>query len=348
MANDQRIIFGKAITRFDDRTGTPRKVYPVTGPNHFSAYVYQCWLNVDWDGAWTAYGLNRSDTKDQSFPEQKNLSPLEGGATGSLKNARRGGTGDWVGIYATTRAGALGILQANYPHWGTLKAGDQTSILNQFFDDRRDTVFGTLEDLPGNGKFPIVQLKAMNQPKPGYYVSQSMAFDRSKTPINLWDQNIYLDAGEVPYSVVPRLKGIDVGDFGLIIRNATGANTEFLYGDTGTIGGSTRLGECSGYVYNEIAEGKYNDEMFSFIAFPHSGNGAADKAAVKRMKSVLLSLFGKLFDADDTLGRWIGGDDEMGYRNANLALRSWGGPQFSGARAHGGPETRYEDFPDGR
>jgi hypothetical protein len=347
MANDQRIIFGKAITGFDDRTGTPRKVYPVTGPNHCSAYVYQCWLNVDWDGAWTAYGLNRPDTKDQSFPEQKNLSPLEGGATGSLKNARRGGTGDWVGIYATTRAGALGILQANYPNWKALKGAEQTSILNQFFDDRRDTIFGTLEDIPGNGKFPIVQLKTMNQPKPGYYVSQSMAFDRSKTPINLWDQNIYLDAGEVPYSVVPRLKGIDVGDFGLIIRNSTGANTAFLYGDTGTKGGSTRLGESSGYVYEEIADGKYNDETFTFIAFPNSGSGAADKAAVNRMETVVRAQLTKLNDADDTLGATLG-KGEMEYRNINLALRSWGGPQFSGARAHGGPETRDEDFPDGR
>jgi hypothetical protein len=350
MAN--KIIFGKTITGFDDYKGRPVTIIPVAGPKNFSAYVYQCWLNVDWDGAHTAYGLDRPDTKDQAFPQQKNLTPLESGARGSLMNARRHSTGDWVGLVAKTRGEAKAILQTNYPNWNTLgdpkvkgsREAAQTSILNQFLDDRKHSDFGSLEDIPGNGKFPIVQLREMGQPHPGYYVSQCNAYDRTP-PINLWDQNIYLDAGEVPYSVVPRLRDVSVGDFGLIIRNSTGENTPFLFGDTGMKGGSTRVGECSGYVYETIAGGKFNDETFTFIVFPNSGSGRADPPAVKRMESVVNANIAKLNGADDTLAATFG-SGETEYRNINVALRSRGGPEFSGARAHGGPETRAEDFPD--
>jgi hypothetical protein len=304
-------------------------------------------LNVDWDGAHKAYGLDRPDDGARRFPLQKGLTPLESPPTGSLRNARRGTTADWVGLVAMTRAEAINVLRTNYPGFAGMAGRDQETVLSQFLDTRTNTPFGSLEDLPGNGRFPIVQLPEMGQPKVGYYVSQSPAFDRSKKPINLWDQNIYLDAGEVPYSVVPRIPGVNAGDFGLIIRNATGASTAFLYGDTGAKGGSSKLGECSGYVYQKLTWSTSNDETFSFIIFPGSGNGVADPAAVKKMEGVVRAQMGKLFDADDSLGRKLAEDDDE-YRPINMALRDWGGPQFSGAADHGGSEGRGQDLPDGR
>src|SRR4051812_48955357 len=64
---------------------------PVTGPSGFSAIIYRCWLNVDWDGAHKCYGLDRPDEPPQRFPLQKNLEPWERVRYhGSLNNARVG------------------------------------------------------------------------------------------------------------------------------------------------------------------------------------------------------------------------------------------------------------------
>src|SRR5262249_12532748 len=144
------IVFGEPLGGFTDRrknVGIP--VTPVRGPNGFSAYIYQCWLNVDWDGAHRAYGLDRRDDGKRTFPHQKNLTPLEGGAHGSLLNARFESKGHWVGLFAATAGEARRILAANYPGWQTLDKARQEEVLDQFLDTRTDTHFGTLEDEPG-------------------------------------------------------------------------------------------------------------------------------------------------------------------------------------------------------
>src|SRR5262249_45364995 len=185
----------------------------------------------------------------------------------------------------------------NYPGWQTLDKARQEEVLDQFLDTRTDTHFGTLEDEPGNKKFPIVQLPELNQPQKGYYVSISNAHTDEKNH-NLWDQNRYLDAGEIPYTVVPRLPRARKGDFGLVIRNRTGEHTSFLLGDSANKLGSTQLGECSAFIYMTLGEGKYNDENYRFILFPGSGSGAADKDAVDRMDKVVTNQLAKLTDGD--------------------------------------------------
>ena len=192
------ITFGTPLQGFTDRRKGSLTVTPVQGPNNFSAYIYQCWLNVDWDGAHNAYGLDRPDDGARTYPLQKALAPRE--ANGHLANARRGGVGEWVGLVAKTRQEAIQILKTNHPLWVALGnprnpneiTAKQEAILDQFLDTRTRTPYGSLEDVPGNGKFPIVQLLFLGQPFPGYYVSQSMAFDRTRQPLNLWDQNTCL------------------------------------------------------------------------------------------------------------------------------------------------------------
>lgn len=67
MATD-KITFGSPIGGFTDYVPSHHiSVTPVKGPKGFSAYTYQCWLNVDWDGAHKAYGLDRPDEKTQKF-----------------------------------------------------------------------------------------------------------------------------------------------------------------------------------------------------------------------------------------------------------------------------------------
>jgi len=77
MAKD-KLVFGNPLGGFTARSGSLR-VAPtrVTGPAGFQAFIYKCWLNVDWDGASQCYGLDRPDTATQKFPAQKNLKPWE-------------------------------------------------------------------------------------------------------------------------------------------------------------------------------------------------------------------------------------------------------------------------------
>jgi hypothetical protein len=293
------LTFGKPMHGFHDRKKS-LTVHSVTGPGGFSAFIYNCVLNVDWDGAPNCYGLDRPGISDQT-----GLDPWESPKhRGSLKNARRNAdwSQDWVAVYNVTKAGAIRILRQNNlipakPAKGpdVLSAASQ-ALLEKFWDNRAHTVFGSLENQPGDGSFPIVQIAEMPTTiKKGYYVSTTGFRDKSK---EAWDPNSYIDASTVPYSVLPALSQVSMGDYGLIVRNKTGANTPYVCGDSsGAKHGSHKLGECSGAVY--LAMGKENEGDFSFIVFPQSGTGKmTDTVAAE---SAVRTQLGKLStdDADD-------------------------------------------------
>lgn len=269
----------------------------VSGPSGFSAFIYQCYLNVDWDGSHRAYGLDRPDEGANKFPYQKNLTPHESG-TRLWSSGRHRQKDYWVGLVAKTKAEAEEILRRHYPGWSTMKREDQEKIYRQFHDTRTSTQHGrSLED--SNGRFPIVQLPGFNgdDKNKGYYVSQANAVtskeEYRKRP---WDQRVYIDAAEVPYSVVPRLAGVRKGDFGLIIRNSTGRTMSFIFGDSANAAGSLKLGECSGCIFTYLADGYFNEEAYSFIVFPRTGTGEADNAAVGNTDKIVwgrMQLLGK-------------------------------------------------------
>jgi hypothetical protein len=54
-----QLSFGKRLSGFTNARKHSVTVQAVTGPTDFSAFVYKCMLNVDWDGAPDAYGLDR-------------------------------------------------------------------------------------------------------------------------------------------------------------------------------------------------------------------------------------------------------------------------------------------------
>jgi hypothetical protein len=298
----------------------------VTGPGGFSAFIYKCVLNVDWDGAPDCYGLNRP-----GFPEQTGLDPWESRRhSGSLANARRNAvwSEDWVGVYNVTRAEAIrilrhhGLIPAKPARGADVLSKASEALLEKFWDNRTDTVFGTLENQPGDGKFPIVQISEMTTTmKRGYYVCTTGWFDRST---DLWDPHCYLDASVIPYSVVPDLVGVSMGDYGLVIRNKTGARTPYVCGDSSgsKTGKSRKLGECSGAVY--LAMGKENEGDFSFIVFPRSGAGTLnDTGAAER---TVRTQFGLLSadDADD-LANHLGADPNDRFR-VRTAMAQAGAP----------------------
>ena len=96
--------FGSQIGGFIDRNSKPVPVTPVTGPSGFKALIYQCILNVDWDGAHRAYGWERPGS---TFVYQKNLLPWERWEFhhGHLQNARAKADNHWVGVFAATPGG---------------------------------------------------------------------------------------------------------------------------------------------------------------------------------------------------------------------------------------------------
>jgi hypothetical protein len=314
------------LSGFTDRKG-PIKVRSAKSKSGLSAFIYKCVLNVDWDGAPNAYGLDRA-----GIPDQTGLDPWEsprhhGGLGNARDNADWGQA--WCGVYNVTRGEAIRILRAS--NLIPQKAGkgpdvlskDSEELLKKFWDNRTSTAYGhSLEDLAGNGKFPIVQIAEMSTTiKKGYYVSTTGWKDDSK---DAWDPHRYLDASTVPYSVLPALDGVKMGDFGLIIRNATGACTPYACGDSsGAKNGSRKLGECSGAVY--LAMGKENEGDFSFIVFPNSGGGSPlnnTSAAADAVRTQLRKLSAE--EADDLADHLA--PDAMGRFHVRSALTKWSAP----------------------
>jgi hypothetical protein len=293
------LTFGSLLSGFYDRKKSVT-VRSVTGPNGFSAFIYNCVLNVDWDGAPDCYGLDRP-----GFPDQTGLDPWESPKhRGSLKNARREAdwSQDWVAVHNVTRAEAIwilrkyGLIPAKPAKGPDVLSQASQALLEKFWDNRAHTVYGSLENQRGDGRFPIVQITEMPTTlKKGYYVSTTGFRDRSK---EIWDPNSYIDAARIPYSVLPALNNVSMGDYGLVIRNKTGASTPYVCGDSsGAKHGSHKLGECSGAVY--LAMGKENEGDFSFVLFPQSGTGkVGDTVAAE---SAVRARLGKLpsNDADD-------------------------------------------------
>lgn len=326
MAN---LKFSGSLSGFTDRSKKAVAVRKVTGPNSFSAFVYKCVLNVDWDGAPNCYGLDRAGVS-----EQTGLDPWESRRhQGSLANARRGAdwSKEWVAVYNVTKTEAIGILR----HHGLIPpkpgkgadvlSAESQAILHKFWDNRTTTAYGhSLENQAGDGKFPIVQINEMpTTVAAGYYVSTTGWHDSSK---DAWDPARYLDASTIPYSVLPALSGVGMGDYGLVIRHKTGDSTPYVCGDSsGAKHGSHKLGECSGAVY--IAMGNENEGDFSFLVFPGSGSSTMTDPLAAAI--AVRTRLGKLSadDADDLANHLASG--ALARIQVRLALAKCGAPPMT-------------------
>src|SRR6185369_9850440 len=103
-----KLKFGSPLGGFTDRSKKSLTVRSVTGDD-FSAFVYKCVLNVDWDGAPNAYGLDRHGVAGQT-----GLDPWESRKHGGgLGNARTGAdwSQHWCAVYNVTRSEAIRILR---------------------------------------------------------------------------------------------------------------------------------------------------------------------------------------------------------------------------------------------
>lgn len=315
MALLNQLVFGTPIRGFMDRNKSPVRVTPVKGPQNFRALIYNCPLNIDWDGSPTAYGLNRKDDGEHVFPLQKNLTPLESRRNGSLEDARANGDRHWVGVASMTEQQARQTLMVHYPGYRQMKPEVQHSIFIQFLDTR-----DSLQDI--RGTYPLVQLAEFGGVAPGYYVSQCNA--RSGLTKDAWDQRSYIDASKVNYAALPLLPGVHLGDFGLIIRHTTGGSAGFFFGDTGA---GNHLGECSGAVKLDIAsEPNAEDEPFSFIVFPGSGGGDRNMSGLRMVPAVWSQII-KLKNTSNALAAYLAPTNLLRYQMVMGALFDWGGQE---------------------
>jgi hypothetical protein len=127
----------------------------------------------------------------------------------------------------------------------------------------------------GRGQ-PLIQ--GPQDPYPGYYISQTSLFDKTKKPT---DPRCYVDARVIPYIVLPgdpRLReayGARLGDFAAVI-NTTNCQMAFaIFADEGPKGkigeGSIALAELLQIPSSPRTGGVEGDIMY--VVFPGSGNG---------------------------------------------------------------------------
>ena len=260
-------------------------VTSVTSPYRIKALIYQCPLNVDWDGSARAYGVDRPDAPPQKFPLQKGLNAHEKGQDGLFKSGK-GGDGTWSGVYSLNESNARYYLhhdpKKNFTKLGA-KPEDRLKFLEQFIDKR-------FQD--GNGTFPVVQITD-DAPAPGYYVSMCPAVADPERMS--YDQRKYWDAATIAYGALSAKlggMGVKIGDFGLIIRKSTGKSLGFFFGDAA---GKTsyKVGECSGFVKTTLAPNpNEEDQTFSFLVFPGSGVGYSKPQAPQFIDSKVRWMIG--------------------------------------------------------
>jgi hypothetical protein len=268
----------------------------------FSALVYQCQMNVDFDGAPTAYGRDNPrdarpaqqvwNSANQKFVPnrvdhfQRNLRPLEypgnsGGLRDATDNVKKG----------------QGLFHDHNFHWvGVVSATRGEAKANNLWIDDDDF----LRD--SNSRFPVIQ---KDGPARGYYVSQSGSFaitpEQQKVPGAKFQQSSYWNAAEVPYCVWPSMvgHGLSLGDFGLVISNRTGKTGGFFFADTGS---TTKVGECSMGLAKDVLGIKNGDQGtivndgsgMTFIVFPRSGGGRVKAGQQESIQHVVQSRIAKL------------------------------------------------------
>ena len=153
------------------------------------------------------------------------------------------------------------------------------------------------------GGQPLVQ--GLNDPFPGFYVSQTALVDWSKERT---DPARYVDASKIPYIVLPgglsRQFGAELGDLAMVVnprrRMAAGA----IFADIGTLGeGSIALADELG-IWSDARDGGTRGGIL-YVVFPRSGN--RQPRSLNEIKT----------EADKLFQRW-GGMEKLGSCEAAL------------------------------
>jgi len=127
---------------------------------------------------------------------------------------------------------------------------------------------GIVQDEDGE---PVVQ--GPDDPFPGYYISCTSLFDRTK---HRGDPSRFVDATQVPYVALPHdlaaQTGTELGDLVFVFSEDTGRSAWAIFADIGAFGeGSIALAEDLG-IRSDARRGG-TPKGISYVVFPGSGDG---------------------------------------------------------------------------
>lgn len=150
---------------------------------------------------------------------------------------------------------------------------------------------GIVEDENGE---PMVQ--GPDDPFPGYYISCTSLFDRTK---HRSDPSRFVDATQIPYVALPHdlaaQTGTRLGDLVLVFSEETGRSTWAIFADIGAFGeGSIALAEELG-IKSDARRGG-TPKGISYLVFPGSGDG--QPKSVEQITLLGESLMATWRDAD--------------------------------------------------
>jgi hypothetical protein len=117
-------------------------------------------------------------------------------------------------------------------------------------------------------------LQGPENPFPGYYISMTALWDRSKAP---GDPRRFVDATAIPYIVLPHdlamETGTHLGDFAMVFNPRNGSSSPAIFADIGpSVGeGSIALAENLGIRADARRGGARGGILY--LVFPGSGNG---------------------------------------------------------------------------
>lgn len=248
------------------------------------------------------HGLLDNPAKDSI---QNNLDPLESWRKGgtykkkpvSERTSQIVGLANAAGSPGDNSAGTANFLAGNRNfYWAGVASAqrkDKGKLDKTVFLDDRDELEAGLGESAKNGK-PKVAEKGQGwfpvaRKDTGYYISTTSMSADGSAPTS--DPNHYLDSTVVPYAVwANRWKplGVNQGDFGLAIENATGSNMAYVYGDSGTI---YKVGECSQRMNSALGNGA---GTVTFIAFPGSGAGPGHALGPHPESMIPHKVFGRM------------------------------------------------------
>jgi hypothetical protein len=130
---------------------------------------------------------------------------------------------------------------------------------------------GHWEGIVANGEGePLLQ--GPDDPFPGYYISCTALWDRSK-PVT--DPTRFVDASKIPYIVLPgalsRQVGAQLGDLAFVFNTRNGRSSYAIFADIGTLGeGSMALAQRLG-IWPDARNGGTRGGVV-YLLFPASGN----------------------------------------------------------------------------
>jgi hypothetical protein len=185
-----------------------------------------------------------------------------------------------------------------------------------------------LDDLPNAGQpgqwDGIVQdedgsliLQGPDDPFPGFYVSCTALFDRSK---HRRDPSRFVDSTKIPYVALPgdlaERTGARLGDFVLVSSARTGRYSYAIFADIGVLGeGSIALADNLG-IWSDARRGGSRAGI-SYVVFPGSGDG--QPKSVDEINQRGASLVQRWGGAEEILAcAGLGADKELAPLDANI------------------------------